>query len=178
MNKKNAWLLQVGNLIGYLTFQLVINQAIVSFHQACFVYIGFFLFLPWAKNNMVWQLLLSFGVGLLVDFFYDSLGIHAFAAVLVLYLRNFLLYLLLPPGSSHASKIRPTLRNMGTQKFALYLLFLATVYHVVVFTLDTYALHLFFVKLPRLLSSVVFSYLFIFLSRIFVEGMGGGTRSK
>lgn len=177
MSKRNAWLVQVANLIGYLTLQLVINQAIVSFHQACFVYIGFFLFLPWARNNMIWQLLLSFGVGLLVDVFYDILGIHTFAAVLVLYLRNFLLYLLLPPGSSHVSTIRPTLRNMGTQKFALYVLFLATLYHIVVFTLDTYSLHFFFVNLPHLLLSIMFSYLFIFLSRIFVGAMGS-TRSK
>jgi hypothetical protein len=177
MSRKNTWLVQVANLIGYLTLQLVINQAIASFHQACFVYIGFFLFLPWARNNMIWQLLLGFGVGLLVDVFYDSLGIHTFAAVLVLYLRNFLLYLLLPPGSSHVSTIRPTLRNMGTQKFALYVLFLATLYHIIVFTLDTYSLHFFFANLPHLLSSIMFSYLLIFLSRIFVGAMLS-TRSK
>ncbi len=177
MSKRNTWLIQVANLVGYLTLQLVINQAIVSFHQAYFVYIGFFLFLPWTRSNMIWQLLLGFGVGLLVDVFYDSLGIHTFAAVLILYLRNFLLYLLLPPGSSHLVTIRPTLRNMGVQKFALYVLFLTTLYHLVVFTLDTYSFHFFFANLPQLLLSIIVSYLFIFLSRIFM-GAIGSTRSK
>lgn len=177
MSKRNTWLVQVANLASYLALQLVINQTFVSFHQTCFVYIGFFLFLPWIKNNITWQLLLGFGVGLLVDAFYDSLGIHTFAAVLILYFRNFLLYLLLPPGGSHLVTVSPNLKNMGIQQFGLYILFIATLYHLVVFTLNTYSLHFFFTSLPQLLSSIFFSYLFLFLSSIFVGNMSN-TRSK
>jgi hypothetical protein len=170
MSKRNAWLVQVVNLAGHITLQLFVNQAIVSLYQACFIYIGFFLFLPWTKN-MTWQLLLGFGVGLLVDAFYDSLGIHTFAAVLILYLRYFLLYLFLPLGGNHFVAIKPTLRIMGIHKFALYVLFLTMLYHGVVFALDTYSLHSFFTSLPQLLWSMCLSYLFIFLSQIFVGTM-------
>lgn len=177
MSKRNTWLVQLVNLFGYLILQLIINQAIVSFDQPCFIYIGFFLFLPWTRSNLIWQLLLAFVVGLLVDAFYDSLGIHTFAAVLIVYLRSFLLYLLLPPGGRHLAPMQPSLSNMGIQKFVLYIFFITVIYHIVVFTLDAYSFHFFFARLPQLLGSIILSNLFIFLSLLLL-GAIKSSRSK
>jgi hypothetical protein len=180
MSKGYIWLVQLINFILYISLQIAIVQHILPFYKpTCFVYIGFFLFLPWKRSNLILQLLLGFLVGFLVDLFYDSLGVHAFAAVLLIYLRNFLLYML-PPyaanGNEYAS--RPTLVNMGFKKFATYGLILLLVYHLVVLSLNSVSIALFFNALPQLILNVLLSYLLIFSLQLTLILTVGNTYTK
>ena len=136
----------------------------------------FFLFLPWNRNNLVGQLLLGFVAGLMIDVLYNSLGVHAFAAVLLIYFRNFLLYLLSPLGKNHAWALRPTIKNMGISIFA-YVLFLTGIYHTAVFALDISSFRFFLGSIPQLSLSILLSCLFILLPFVIV-GVIGSTRSK
>ena len=85
----------------------------------CYAYVGAFLLLPF-EVSLVGGMLLAFGTGLLVDVFYDTLGIGAAASVAVAYLRGPLLKALTPAGG-YESYMEPTLPGMGLQWYLLYL---------------------------------------------------------
>ena len=73
----------------YLLLQILILRNIVLFDYAfCFVYIGAILLLP-AEVNRTLLLIMGFLTGLLVDVFYNTLGMHAAATLLIAYLRPF-----------------------------------------------------------------------------------------
>ena len=170
MNKSHLWLIQLANFILYMSLQLAILADLLPMYMpSCFVYIGFFLCLPWKRTNLILQLLLGFFVGLMVDALYDSLGIHAFAAVLFIYLRNFLLHIL-PPYAANDSEYatRPTLSNMGFRKFFVYVFFLLFIYHTTVLCLDISNMMLFFTAIPQLTLSIILSCFLIFFFQVFL----------
>ena len=65
---------------------LLISRLVLFDLGWCFLYLGFLLFLPLATPIVV-QLLLAFAMGLMMDVFYDTGGLHAAAAVLLGFLR-------------------------------------------------------------------------------------------
>ena len=78
-------ILQVISFFLYLFFQVLILKNVVLFDTAfCFLYLGFLLLLPVETNPLV-LMGVGFLLGFSVDMFYDSLGIHAGAAVFIMY---------------------------------------------------------------------------------------------
>ncbi|OJW72221.1 MAG: hypothetical protein BGO68_06225 [Candidatus Amoebophilus sp. 36-38] len=168
MNKSYLWLLQLTNFILYMSLQIAILENLLPVYTpSCFVYVGFFLFLPWKRTNLLLQLLLSFFVGLIVDALYNSLGVHTFAAVLLIYLRNFLLHIL-PPYAANDSEYatRPTLSNMGFRKFFVYVFFILFMYHTTVLCLNVRSMMLLFTAIPQLTFSIILSCFLIFFFQV------------
>ena len=80
----------------FLGLQILLLRNLVLFNTAfCFLYIGFLLFLP-IQMPKVMLLLLAFVSGITVDIFYDTIGINAAAALLLAYLRPYVLLVLTP----------------------------------------------------------------------------------
>src|SRR6476620_7175848 len=68
----------------YLFYQVLILKNIVLFNTAfCFLYVAYLFFLP-VDSNPLLLMVAGFLMGLTVDMFYDSLGLHAFACVFVI----------------------------------------------------------------------------------------------
>ncbi len=86
-------LLRFGFFVG--VHMLLVSKLVLFELGWCFFYLGFLLFLP-ISTPVVVQLVLGFGTGLLMDIFYDTGGVHAAAAVLLCYLRPWVLRLLTP----------------------------------------------------------------------------------
>jgi hypothetical protein len=168
MNK--IYLKQLVNIVVYAAMQILIPP-LVSLYGTSFMYIGFLLFLPWARNNMMWQLLLSFVIGLLMDTFYQGVGNHTFAAVLLLYCRNLFLYFFIVSGSKYARMVTPTFGNLGVGKFLLYTFSFTVLYHVIVFLLDHQAIQLLLLYPAKFFLSICISYLAILFPSLFVEAI-------
>ena len=100
----------------------------------CFLYLGFILFLP-LRTPIALQLLLGFGMGLAMDISYDTGGLHAAAAVLLAYLRPWILRLL-TPRDGYDTQDTVNVHQMGWQWFSVYLLLLVSLHHVVYFFLE------------------------------------------
>ncbi|MDJ0364999.1 hypothetical protein QMK33_07525 [Hymenobacter sp. H14-R3] len=100
----------------------------------CFLYLGFILFLP-LSTPIALQLLLGFAMGLSMDISYDTGGLHAAAAVLLAYLRPWVLRLL-TPRDGYDTQDTVNVHQMGWQWFSVYLLLLVSVHHVVYFFLE------------------------------------------
>ncbi|MDW8287920.1 MAG: hypothetical protein RMJ89_07605, partial [Flammeovirgaceae bacterium] len=83
----------LARLTTYVLLQVLFLQHLNLFDAAfCFLYISFILFLP-VRLDRLWVLLLSFLIGILIDIFYNTLGIHAASCVLIGFLRGFLITL-------------------------------------------------------------------------------------
>ena len=100
----------------------------------CFLYLGFVLFLP-LRTPVALQLLLGFGLGLAMDISYDTGGLHAAAAVLLAYLRPWVLRLL-TPRDGYDAQDTVNVHQMGWQWFLVYLLILVSLHHAAYFFLE------------------------------------------
>ena len=71
----------------YLTLQILLARNIVLFDYGfCFLYIACILLLP-NETSLTWLLIIAFLTGVVVDTFYNTLGMHAAATVLMAYVR-------------------------------------------------------------------------------------------
>jgi hypothetical protein len=158
MNKTSN-LDQWTNFAFYATLQLMVAQFIIFFHTAfCFVYVAFFLLLPRRGGVLPLHLLVSFAVGILVDMFYNSPGIHALASVLMVYSRALLLQLMLP-ASGYEATTQPTLSRLGWRRFSIFSLVLIGIHHTALFLSDAGGtVILFFLAMRKAVFSTLLTY--------------------
>jgi hypothetical protein len=160
---------QLANFVLYITLQLGFARFIVFFHTAfCFVYVAFLLLLPRRKEGLSLLLLISFATGLLIDAFYNSMGTHAFASVLMVYSRAFLLKLMLPAGSYEVA-MQLTLSNLGWKRFSIFSLILIGVHHAALFLLDAGSIILFFLAMRKVVFSTLLTYVVVFFTQSIVR---------
>ena len=121
----------------------------------CFLYLGFLLFLP-LRTPIVVQLLLSFGMGLTMDIFFNTGGLHAAAAVLLGFLRPWVLRIL-TPRDGYDSGDTVNVHQMGWQWFGVYLLLLVVLHHAAFFVLELGSFRHFGATLGKILVSALFT---------------------
>ena len=83
-----------------------------------FIYPLFVLVLP-LRAPATLVIFLGFLMGITVDVFYNSLGIHAFAMTFTAYIRPFILRQI-EPRSGYNNNYSPTIRRYGNAWFAKY----------------------------------------------------------
>jgi len=84
------------------------------------------------KNLLV---ILSFIVGWIVDVFYDTHGLHAFAIVLIAYLRSFI-FNILTPANGYDDRSRISLQEMTWLWYLPYVGSMLLIHHTVLFLLE------------------------------------------
>ncbi len=125
-----------------------------------YVYPLFILLLPF--ETPVWALLiLGFIMGISVDTFMNTAGMHACAAVLIAYLRTNVLSALLPRNLSEYSGQHPSIKSMGWMPFLVYSTFLILLHHFVFFGIELWNFSNFGALLLKVCVSAVTSMLFI-----------------
>jgi hypothetical protein len=140
----------------YLLAQVMLFKQLVLFNTAfCFLYVAFILLLPIETNSLV-LMLVAFILGIGVDIFYDSLGLHAFSLVLIAYLRNYWLGTITPQGGYDAGE-GPTLAVNGLQWFMVYSLPLVFVHHFVLFFTEAGGFGIFWFTMLKVITSLAFT---------------------
>ena len=125
-----------------------------------YVYPLFILLLPF--ETPVWVLLiLGFILGLTVDTFMNTAGIHALATVLIAYLRTNVLSALLSKNLSEYPNQSPSIKNMGWMPFLVYSSFLILLHHTAFFAIELWNVSNLGYLLLKIISSSVTSILFI-----------------
>jgi rod shape-determining protein MreD len=125
-----------------------------------YIYPLFILLLPF--ETPVWGLLIcGFVLGLSIDSFTNTAGMHALATVLIAYLRTNVLSALLPRNLSEYSGMQPSTRNMGWMPFLVYSGFLLILHHLVFFSVELWNFSNIGQLMLKTLASVVTSMLFI-----------------
>ena len=165
MSSVRFLLVQVLRFALYAGVHVLLISRLVLFDLGwCFLYLGFLLFLPLGTPVVV-QLLLSFGMGLTMDVFYDTGGLHAAAAVLLGFLRPWVLRLLTPRvGYDSADSVN--VHQMGWQWFGVYLSLLVLVHHTAFFLLELGSFRHFGLTLGKLLTSALFTGLALLIVQL------------
>ncbi|GAB4339771.1 MAG: hypothetical protein OHK0038_19060 [Flammeovirgaceae bacterium] len=128
----------------------------------CYWYIGFILFLP-LKVEKLWVVFLGFLLGIFVDIFYDTLGIHTAACVLLAYLRGILISLYgLDSDDEIITDI--SIRSVRIQIFLSYVVILSFLHHLMLFAIEANDFGLFFQVIIRSLASTLLTFAAIFFT--------------
>jgi hypothetical protein len=162
----NSYLItHIFRFIVFLGLQILLVRNLVLFDAAfCFLYIGFLLFLP-IQMPKVMLLLLAFVSGITVDIFYDTIGVNAAAAVLLAYLRPYVL-LVLTPRDDYEKSDSVNVHVMGWRWFAVYSLFLIFVHHLALFFLELGSFRQVGFTLVKVLLSTIFTFLVLVIIQL------------
>lgn len=157
-------ILQIISFFIYLLYQVLILQNVVLFHTAfCFLYVAYLLVLP-VETNPLALMGIGFIMGFAVDMFYDSLGLHAFSCVLIMYLRNYWLNNLTPQGG-YNSNDTPSLALNGLQWFVVYATPMVLIHHGVLFFMEAGGFTMFWFTLWKIITSTLFTLLVILIAQ-------------
>ena len=136
--------------------QVLLFKNLVLFDSAfCFGYVLIFLMIPIDTNPIV-QLIVGFVVGIIIDSFYNTLGIHAAASVLVMYLRVYWSRIMTPSGG-YDSGPKINVRTQGLGWFLTYTYPLIFVHVLFLFFIEAYGFGLFWQTMTKVFYSSVFT---------------------
>lgn len=152
----------------YLALQILLVRNVVLFDYAfCFIYIACILLLP-NEISFTWLLLIAFVIGIIVDTFYNTLGMHAAATVLMAYCRPLIVRAQIDvPGLE--TRIEFGLRQLGVGAFFRYIFVLALLHHTVLFFIEASSLTLIIPTLIRVAASTLFTTVSIVLIQFFTR---------
>lgn len=141
---------------------LVLNHIMFSGFINPYLYVLFILLLPF--DTPKWVLLLTaFFLGLSIDIFSDTPGMHAAASVLMAFIRPNLLAII-TQREEIESRDEPDINKLGLVRFSLYALVLVLIHHTFLFLIEVFRLQEIFSTLLRVILSTVFTILLMIIS--------------
>ncbi|MCW3085924.1 MAG: rod shape-determining protein MreD [Bacteroidetes bacterium] len=124
-----------------------------------FVYILFIIILPFETPKWA-VLLMAFVLGITIDMFYDTLGLHAAACVFIAYVRPGILKLF-SPRDGYESGTQPTIQYLGVPWFLSYAGILVIMHHLILFYMEIFRFSEFFSTFLRVIISAGFTLILI-----------------
>jgi rod shape-determining protein MreD len=129
-----------------------------------YLYILFILLLPFETPN--WLLFfLAFGIGISVDIFSDTLGLHAIACVIMAFVRV-LITSVTVQKDNYDTDPEPTLGIMGFRWFFFYALILTLIHHFFLLNFEVFKFSEIPATLSRVVISSIFTLILIFISEL------------
>jgi rod shape-determining protein MreD len=144
---------------------LLLNQIHLGGFLNPYIYVLFILLLPISMQRYQ-VLLLSFLIGITVDWFSNTLGLHAASALLIGFLRTPLMKLTTIREIEQSDY--PGLNQTGVKWFLTYVSVSVVIHHMFLFYLEVFSFDNFFRTLLRALISSVFTIIIIVLSQYLV----------
>ncbi len=127
-----------------------------------YLYILFILLLPFETPNLL-LFPLAFTLGLTIDAFYDTPGLHAMACVLLAFVRVLFISITVQK-EGFDNEPEPTLSLMGFRWFFTYTLILTLFHHFFLFILEVFRFSEIQYTLARALLSSIFTVFLILIS--------------
>jgi hypothetical protein len=160
----------VRNIVRFLVvilFQvLVMDNVMLNGYMVPYIYILFILLMPFETPRWT-QLVLGFLLGMGIDLFLNTPGMHTAATVLIAFIRPYLLNLLAPRDGYEPDSF-PRIHYYGFLWFLKYTLIIVLIHHLVLFYLEVFQLKDFLTTLLRVFLSSILSTSTIILSQYFV----------
>lgn len=153
-------LIHIARFIALILIQiLVFDQLDLGMYIVPFVYLLFILRLPIEISTPL-LLLLGFTLGLTIDFFHNTWGLHTSACVTVALARGYVLKFIAPRDGYEPNQ-EPSFQGLGFLWFVTYVACLVFVHHIWLFILEAMDVSL----LPHILLKIFISTI---ISTIFV----------
>jgi hypothetical protein len=144
---------------------LIFNQVQFSGFFNPYVYLLFIILLPLSTPRYL-VLILAFLLGLVIDIFSNSLGVHSAATVFAAYARPVVIRVI--SNREDDKNDYPGLHQNKLIWFVNYVLIMVLLHHSVLFYLEVYTFANFFITLYRVVLSSLFSIIIIVLSQFLV----------
>ncbi len=125
------------------------------------IYPLFLILLPLRTPHSI-LVLLGFLIGLCIDAFYDTYGIHASASVFTGFIRPYVLKLFEPKGGYNLN-YSPTKRRLGFNWFLFYCSTMLVVHLFFYFSVDAFTFYYFYEITLRTISTFILSMLIILI---------------
>jgi rod shape-determining protein MreD len=147
---------------------LLFNNIQFSGYVNPYIYIMFILLLP--VEIPAWLLLLlSFLVGMVIDIYSGSPGMHSSASVLAGFVRPYVLRLI-SPRDGYEPGAQPSMQIYGFRWFLFYSLIIVLVHHTALFYLEVFRFTDFFRTLIRVMMSSLFTIIFVLIFEFYRKG--------
>lgn len=144
---------------------LIFNQVHFGGFLNPFIYVLFILLLPLSLPRYA-VLLLSFLLGITIDWFSNSPGLHASATVLMGFFRSPVVNLISLKESDQSDF--PGLQLTGWRWFLTYAAILVIIHHFFLFYIEVFSFENFFRTLLRSIASSMFTVGIIVLSQFII----------
>jgi len=141
----------------------VLNNIQLGSYLNPYMYVLFILLLPINTPNWL-VLVVSFILGLIIDMFADTIGMHASATVFMGFLRPLVLQAI-TNRDNYDSGTSPRIHYFGFFWFLKYTLVLVFSHHLFLFTVEMFNFYSFHLVLWRTVLSTLFTSLLVILSQ-------------
>jgi len=122
------------------------------------IYVLFILSLP-VRFPRSLLLLLAFAMGLIIDIFSNTLGIHAFATVFVAFMRNPVINIF--TSIDEGNNPTPSFHSFGVGAYVRYVITIVLLHHTTLFLLEAFSLMNVVFLVPKILISSAVTILLI-----------------
>ncbi len=152
----NVYIKNIIRFVLLVLFQvLVLDQVSFGGYVIPYVYVLFILLLPFDIPKSL-MLFLAFGVGITIDAFGNTLGLHAAAMVFVAYVRPGILQLYFKKIETMPGE-EPGIRKLGFSGFIKYSFTLILLHHLLLFYLEIFNFRHFFVTFEHVIINSIAS---------------------
>ncbi len=158
---RNAISTMMAPVLIFLVQVLVLKDIVLYGYAFCFLYVFLILLLPMDMNPLA-QLISAFVIGILVDVFYNTPGLHASACVLMVFLKVYWLQIMTPSGG-YDSGARINVRTQGLQWFLGYSFPLILAHSLVLFFVEASGFSMFWSTLGKAFYSALFTLVMILI---------------
>ncbi len=153
-------------VVSVLLQVLIFNNLLIERIIAPFIYILFIVLLPFDTPRSL-LLFLALTLGVTVDLFTNTPGVHTSASILIGFVRPGIMGIL-TTRETLDSITAPRVKNMGFQWFATYVTFLVVIHHLFLFFIEAFTFDDFLITLLRVVLSSVLSIVLIVLSQFLI----------
>lgn len=160
----------VKNIIRFILFILVqvyVLSQIPPLHRFIIPYL-YFLFILWLPFNIsrFSLLLVAFLLGITLDYFLGTPGLHAAPCVLIAYLRPFLINVLISQEGAELNYAEPSIKSMGIAPYGLYVLVFTFIHHFYLVLIEWLQFGDFLYFLGKVSATTGISLLLIFITEM------------
>ncbi|MCC7302322.1 MAG: rod shape-determining protein MreD [Bacteroidia bacterium] len=142
---------------------LLLDNIELSGYINPYLYILFLILLPVETAGWL-VLILGFVLGLTIDLFGHTPGMHTAACVFAAFTRKFLLKYM-EPRDGYSNVFTADLKTMGVRWFTVFALVFTLTHHIFLFYAESFRLSSFFLTLFRALLSSVFTVALILFTQ-------------
>jgi len=144
---------------------LILNNIQLSGYINPYLYILFILWLP-VETNRALVMLVAFLLGISIDVFSNTVGMHAAASVFLAFCRPYILQFMAPRDGYEGDQI-PGIQSFGLRWFVTYSTIAVLLHHLFLFYTEIFRFSEFFSTLGRVLASSIFTLVLIVLAQLF-----------
>lgn len=119
-----------------------------------YLYVLFIITLPITIPRIL-LLVIAFLLGLSIDIFCNTLGIHAFATVFVAFMKDPLLKLSAP--RDNFDFFNPSMKSLGVTPFVKYAVLMVLTHHIVLFFVEAFTFTHIDILLLKIISNTIFT---------------------